>query len=126
MSEVVPLFGRRERKPGPEILCAACGREVRRQRWSAWRTRMSRLAEMFLTVSVVIFAVLYWAAAAIVLFVFLYLEPNKPVGLIVSGLLFILMLSLLAIVVGRLRGPPVTIIEHRHVQQEPAYQENRR
>lgn len=126
MSEVVPLFGRHRRKPEPEIRCAECGRAIQRRRWAAWRTRTSRQAETFLTVSIVVFAVLYWATAAVVLFGSVYLEPSSLLGLIVSGFVFILMLFLLSLVVARLRGPPVTIIEHRHVQQEPAYQEHRR
>jgi hypothetical protein len=126
MGQIVPLFGRRELRPQPEVLCAACGREVRRQRWTAWRMRTSQMAEKFLTISVIAFIVLYWVAAGFVLYVSLYLEPNKPLGIIVAGFVFILMLFLLSLVIARLRGPPVTIIEHRHVQQEPAHQEHRR
>lgn len=126
MSEVVPLFGRDKRKPEPEILCAACGRAIQRQRWAAWRTRTSRLAETFLTVSTITFAALYWVIAAIVLFGSVYPEPNSLPWLIVSGFVLVLMLFLLSLVVARLRGPPVTIIEHRHVQQEATHQEYRR
>lgn len=126
MSEVVPLFGRGKRKPEPEILCAACGRALQRQRWAAWRNRMSRLAETFLTVSTMTFAAIYWVIAAVVLFGSVYPEPNSLPWLIISGFVLISMLLLLAFVVARLRGPPVTIIEHRHVQQEPAHQEHRR
>jgi hypothetical protein len=88
--------------------------------------RTSQMTEKFLTISVITFTVLYWAAAGFVLYVSLYLEPNKPLGIIFAGLALILMLFLLSLVVARLRGPPVTVIEHRHVQQEPAYQEHRR
>jgi len=117
MSEVVPLFGRRESVPATEkVLCPACSREIERSHWAAWRSRMSRFAEKFLTVAAIAFFILYGIAAAIVLLSSVYLEPGSLIGLIICGTVLYLMLLLLAFVTRRLRSPPDTIIEHRHVQ----------
>lgn len=126
MSEVVPLFGRDKRKPKPEILCAECGRAIQRQRWAAWRGRMTTVAQQVLILSLLLFTGAYWILAALVLLGVFDPVYGGIVWLAGAGFVIFHMIRLLALVIGWLTGAPATIIEHRHVQQEAAHQEHRR
>lgn len=125
MGQIVPLFGRREPKPQPDVLCAACERVVRRRSWHAWRMRTSRMAQKFYTFCIVASAVICWLTVGAVAYVLLYLEPNKPVGVVVWGLMLILLLAILGVVVARL-WPTTLVVEHHHLQEESFEREYRR